>query len=173
MRPPTHAVGGSDSVYRENSKRKITRIFNASRKTLLKEHFPILTERPMPSAKPSKQSPGLQALTSFASDPGIVVAIAVVLITVYIFDTMTPLGEPVWLLYFIPLILSFWSSRYYAIPAVCAVTLLFLIGGFFFSPEGISVPHAILYRLTFFLAFISLSIILWAIRRWQILGERL
>jgi hypothetical protein len=112
-------------------------------------------------------------LNALSSDLGIVTIAAVIILGVYLIDTITPLGEPVWLLYFIPLILSFWSSRYYAIPTVCIVTLLFLIAGIFLSPGGIAVSQAILYRFTFFLVFISISIILWAIRRRQIIEERL
>jgi len=127
----------------------------------------------MPSAKRSNQSPMTQILRSLASDLGIVIIVALVLLAVYLIDTITPLGEPVWLLYFIPLILSYWSSRYYAIPTVCVVTLLFLIGGFFFSPQGVPVSQAFIYRFTFFLFFISLSIILWTIRSRQILDDNL
>jgi hypothetical protein len=127
----------------------------------------------MPSANRRIQSPGIQILSSLASDLGLVIVIVLTLLAVYLIDTITPLGEPVWLLYFIPLILSFWSSRYYAIPTVSVVTLLFLIGGFFASPQGIAVSLAILSRLTFFLTFISLSIILWAIRGPQIKEETL
>jgi hypothetical protein len=112
-------------------------------------------------------------LSSLASDLGIVIVVALVLLAVYLIDTITPLGQPVWLLYFIPLILSYWSSRYYAIPTVCVVTLLFLIGGFFFSPQGVPVSQAFIYRFTFFLVFISLSLILWAIRRRQIMDENI
>jgi hypothetical protein len=108
-------------------------------------------------------------LNKLSSDLGIVIIVAVVLLAVYLIDTVTPLGEPVWLLYFIPLILSFWSERIYAIPTVCIVTLLFLIGGFLVSPQGIAVSQAILMRFTFFLLFVCASIILWAIRRRQIL----
>ncbi|MCK9632013.1 MAG: hypothetical protein M0R30_10255 [Methanoregula sp.] len=104
-------------------------------------------------------------LRSFASDPGIVLIIALVFIGVYLIDTITPLGEPVWLLYLIPLILSYWSSRYYAIPAVCIVTLLFLIGGILVSPQGIAINLVIVNRFTFFLVFISAAIFLWLKRR--------
>ena len=127
----------------------------------------------MPSAKRHNQSPMTKILNALASDLSIVTIAAVIILGVYLIDTITPLGEPVWLLYFIPLVLSFWSSRYYAIPTVCIVTLLFLIAGFCLSPKGIAVSQAILYRFTFFLVFISLSIILWVIRRRQIIEERL
>jgi len=115
------------------------------------------------------QSPMTKVLNSLSSDLGIVIIVVVVLLAVYLVDAITPLGEPVWLLYFIPLVLSYWSERLYAIPTVCIVTILFLAGGFLVSPQGIAVSQAILYRFTFFLVFISASIILWAIRRRQLL----
>lgn len=125
----------------------------------------------MPPARHHKQSPVTQILRSLASDPGIVIAVSLVLGGVYLIDTMTPLGEPVWLLYFIPLILSYWSSRYYAIPTVCILTLLFLIGGFLVSPQGMAINLAIVNRFTFFLVFISVAIFLWLKRRGEF-GKR-
>jgi len=107
-------------------------------------------------------------LDLLASDPGIVAVTLLTIIGIYLIDTITPLGEPVWLLYLIPLVLSYWSSRLYAIPAVTLVTLLFLIGGFLVSPEGIPVTLAIINRFTFFLTFICAAILLWVIRRQQI-----
>lgn len=106
-----------------------------------------------------------------ASDTGIVVVTLLTIICIYFIDTITPLGEPVWLLYLIPLVLSYWSSRLFAIPAVSLVTLLFLIGGFLLSPKGIPVTQAILNRFTFFLTFICAAILLWIIRRQQITGN--
>jgi MFS superfamily sulfate permease-like transporter len=97
----------------------------------------------------------------------------VIILSVYAIDTITPLGEPVWLLYFIPLVLSYWSSRYYAIPTVFLVTVLFLVGGFLLSPEGIPVQMAILNRFTFFLFFFIVSLLLWTIRGRQIREENL
>ena len=114
-------------------------------------------------------SPITRALNTLSSDLGIVIIAAVIIFAVYLLDTVTPLGEPVWLLYFIPLVLSYWSERMYAIPTVCIVTLLFLIGGFLVSPQGIAVSQAIVLRFTFFLLFICAAIILFAIRRRQLL----
>jgi len=110
-------------------------------------------------------------LDLLASDLGIVAVTLLTIICIYFIDTITPLGEPVWLLYLIPLVLSYWSSRLYAIPAVTFVTLLFLVGGFLVSPEGIPVTQAILNRFTFFLSFICAAILLWIIRRRQIAGN--
>ena len=120
-----------------------------------------------------KPSTITEILRYIASDLGIVVIVTLVLFGVYEIDTITPLGQPVWLLYFIPLFLSFWSIRISAIPTVCVVTLLFLVGGFVVSPAGIPVTEAILNRFIFFLAFICISLILWAVRRRQILAENL
>ncbi len=123
----------------------------------------------MPSAKHRNQSTVTKTLKALASDLRIVTIAAVIILGVYLIDTVTPLGEPVWLLYFIPLVVSFWSERNYAILVVCAVTMLFLKAGFFLSPQGIVVSHAILLRFIFSLVFISVSIILWTIRRRQTL----
>ncbi|NMB79485.1 MAG: hypothetical protein GYA23_10390 [Methanomicrobiales archaeon] len=112
-------------------------------------------------------------ITALSSDLGIVVVAAIVIIAVYLIDTITPLGQPVWLLYLVPLVLSYWSERYYAIPTVCIVTLLFLVGGFVASPAGIPIQEAILMRFTFFLIFICAALLLWAIRRRTIRHENL
>lgn len=127
----------------------------------------------MAPSRHRNHSPITTILNTLASDTGIVITVAVVILAVYLLDTITPLGQPVWLLYFIPLLLSYWSIRISAIPTVCVVTMLFLIGGFLVSPAGIPVTEAILNRFIFFLAFISISLILWAVRRRQILAENL
>jgi len=125
----------------------------------------------MLSAKRSNKPPVIRKLGSLASGPYIVIVDALIMLVVYAIDIMTPLGVPVWLFYFIPLLLSFWSSRYYAIPTVCIVTLLFLLAGFIFSPQGMPVSNALLYRFAFSLIFISSSALLWMIRRQQIRTE--
>ncbi len=128
----------------------------------------------MPPARHHKSSPLTKVLSSLSSDLGLVMVIALILVAVYLADTITPLGEPIWVLYFIPLVLSYWSNRLYAIPTVCVVTLLFLIGGFIVSPQGgVSVSQAIIYRFTFFVTFIGLSLVLWAVRRQRILEDNL
>ncbi|MDP3396961.1 MAG: hypothetical protein Q8S57_09910 [Methanoregula sp.] len=151
---------------------KNARIFNVHLNTVAycKKIAPVKKmEKYMSPARHHNQSPMTKVLNSLSSDPGIVIIAAVVLLAVYLVDTITPLGEPVWLLYFIPLVLSYWSERIYAIPTVCIVTILFLVGGFLVSPQGIAVSQAILLRFTFFLVFISASIILWTFRRRQLL----
>ena len=127
----------------------------------------------MPSSRRNNQSLATHILGYLASDLGILLVAAIVILAVYAIDTITPLGEPVWLLYLIPLALSYWSSRYYAIPAVCIAITLFLIAGFLLSPQGIAINYAILMRFSFFLIFFITAILLWWVRRKQILEERL
>lgn len=127
----------------------------------------------MPSARQRNQSLTANILSALASDLGLLLVAAVIILAVYVIDTVRPLGEPVWLLYFIPLILSYWSSRYYAIPTVFIVTMLFLVAGFFLSPQGIPVHLALLSRFTFFLIFFILSLLLWTVRGRQIREETL
>ena len=114
-----------------------------------------------------------KTFTFLISDLGIAAITLGTVLGIYALDTVTPLGEPVWLLYLIPLGLAYWSPRYYAIPAVCAAVSLFLAAGLFLSPEGISLSHASALRLSFFLFFVSIAIVLWALRRHQIQRERL
>ncbi len=127
----------------------------------------------MPVSRRRNQSHLTKVLDILASDLGIVTITILTILCIYLIDTVTPLGEPVWLLYLIPLALSYWSSRYYAIPAVCIAITLFLVAGFHLSPQGIAVNYAILMRFTFFLIFFIAAILLWWVRRRQITEERL
>jgi len=86
------------------------------------------------------------------------------MLVTYAFDLITPLGVPIWLFYFIPIILSFWSNARYAVPTVCVVTLLFLAAGFIFSPPGIHTTAALFTRIVFSVVFIVISAVLWMIR---------
>jgi hypothetical protein len=154
--------------------RNITRIFTLLRKIILEsEKIDPHGNFSMPPACRNNQSAMTQGLGYLASDLGILLVAALIILTVYAIDTVTPLGEPVWLLYSIPLILSYWSSRYYAIPTVFIVTMLFLVGGFLVSPQGIPVQMAILSRFAFFLIFFIMALLLWWIRGRQIREENL
>lgn len=103
----------------------------------------------------------------YLTSPWVTLAIAAIIIIIYIIDLNTPLGVPVWVLYFIPLILSFWSRPYFAIPTVCIVTLLFLSAGYIFSPPGIHTSAALLNRVLFSVVFIAVSLLLWRARHQQ------
>jgi hypothetical protein len=106
-------------------------------------------------------------ITAYLSSPYVTLAIAAIIITIYVIDLNTPLGVPVWVLYFIPLILSFWSRPYFAIPTVCTVTLLFLAAGYMFSPPGIQTSAALFNRVIFSVIFIGVSLLLWRARHQQ------
>lgn len=97
--------------------------------------------------------------------PWFTLALAVMILVTYGLDLITPLGVPVWLLYFVPLFLSFWSKPYYALPTVSAVSMLFLVAGFVFSPLGIQTSTALVMRAVFSVVFISISVVLWMMRR--------
>lgn len=127
----------------------------------------------MHSSRRNTQSLLTKILNILASDMGIIAITVLIILAIYLIDTVTPLGAPVWLLYFIPLGLSYFSGRYYAIPAVCIVITLFLAAGFISSPQGIAVSSAFLLRLAFFIAFICAAIFLWSIRRQQIIEDSL
>jgi hypothetical protein len=100
-------------------------------------------------------------ITSFASERTFVLFSVLIMLITYALDLLTPLGIPVWLLYFIPLYLSFWSDKYFAIPSVCIVTLLFLGAGLAFSPPGIHSSIALLVRIVFSVIYIVASAVLW------------
>jgi hypothetical protein len=106
-------------------------------------------------------------ISPYLTSPRATLAIAAIIITIYIIDLNTPLGVPVWVLYFIPLILSFWSRPYFAIPTVCIVTLLFLAAGYIFSPPGIQTSAALFNRVLFSVVFIGVSLLLWRARHQQ------
>lgn len=126
----------------------------------------------MPSSLRYNQSTASWMLDLLKSDLGILIAVAVIIL-VYAIDTVTPLGEPVWLLYCIPLILAYFSVRYFAIPVVFVATVLLLVAGFIASPQGIPVHLAILSRFSFFLLFFLAALLLWWVRGRQIREENL
>jgi hypothetical protein len=111
----------------------------------------------------------IRKILPYLAGPWFGFALVVIMLGIYALDLVSPLGEPIWLLYFIPLILAFWSEAPYAVPAVCAVTLLFLASGFVFSPPGIQTTAALFIRIVFSVVFIGTSVVLWMVRRKQII----
>lgn len=106
-------------------------------------------------------------ISPYLASPRVTLAIVAIIFSIYIIDLNTPLGVPVWVLYFIPLILSFWSRPYFAIPTVSIVTLLFLAAGYIFSPPGIHTSAALFNRVLFSVVFIGVSLLLWRARHQQ------
>lgn len=103
-------------------------------------------------------------ISPYLAGPWFALALVAMMLVTYAFDLITPLGVPIWLFYFIPIILSFWSNARYAVPTVCVVTLLFLAAGFIFSPPGIHTTAALFTRIVFSVVFIVISAVLWMIR---------
>ncbi len=126
----------------------------------------------MPLVRRHNDSPSGRALRILSSDAGIAVLTVIAILGIYLLDAITPLGQPVWLLYLVPLVISYWSERYYAIPVVCGVIALFLAAGLFLSPQGIAITGAFLMRLIFFLFFISFALVLQSIKSRGLLRRR-
>jgi len=104
----------------------------------------------------------------FTTERMLVLFSVLLMLATYAVDITAPLGVPVWLFYSVPLAITLSSSRYSAIPTVCAVTLLFLITGLFFSPQGMPFTLAMEYRLAFSAIIVLLSAMVWQLRRQQV-----
>jgi hypothetical protein len=120
----------------------------------------------------TKDQTATREIIALASGPVFVMFTAIVVLVTYGLDIMTPLGMPVWLLYFLPLAFSYWSDQYYAIPTLCLVILLFLAAGLFFSQEGgIHISIALIIRIAFGIVIIAVSSVLWMAQRKRIHNE--
>jgi PAS domain S-box-containing protein len=77
----------------------------------------------------------------------LILPLAGVLMTaIFLLDLVSPLGWEVWLLYLLPLFLTFWfSHRQYLIPLATICTALIIVG-FIHSPPGIPVEVAAVNR---------------------------
>ena len=75
---------------------------------------------------------------NFRQDSGVIAVVGVALAFVFVLDLMFPLGTAVWLGYFIPLILSFVSTRPILPVAVSGVIILGLAAGFALDRVGIN-----------------------------------
>ncbi|WP_321505040.1 hypothetical protein [uncultured Methanoregula sp.] len=114
----------------------------------------------MSMAGSHNQSPIKKVFSYLGSESGVIIIVTSLLLAIFLIDAITPLGIPVWLLYFIPLVLSYWSCRPYAIPVVFFITLTLLICGLILSPPGVPLDIAIGYRSVFFFIFLFLSLML-------------
>lgn len=137
-----------------------------------------LERSPVQSTYPDKNSFSERIslrVSPYFARPWFPLALAVMMLFIYALDLMTPLGMPIWLLYFVPLFLAFWSRPYYALPTVCVVSMLFLVAGFVFSPPGIQTSASLFMRVIFSVVFISISVALWMMllrmRRTEILQQ--
>ena len=86
--------------------------------------------------------------------------IALTAIIFYI-DAITPLGLTVWILYFIPLILTLYLTWKYS-PFVAAGIFMILLGAsFFLSPRDTSPLFALINRVFFLLVLLITAVFIW------------
>ena len=77
---------------------------------------------------------------------GVYPAIVVVTAAVFFVEMQMPLGFTPWLLYVIPLGLTYWAPYRYT-PVIVAAACMILVGaGYFLSPAGVSAPVAAINR---------------------------
>jgi PAS domain S-box-containing protein len=91
------------------------------------------------------------------------VLVYIIALTAIIFyvDAITPLGLTVWILYFIPLILTLYLSWRYA-PFFAAGIFLILLGiTFFLSPRDTSLLFALVNRVFFLLVLLITAVFIW------------
>jgi PAS domain S-box-containing protein len=80
---------------------------------------------------------------------------------IFYVDVVTPLGLMVWILYFIPLILTLYLTWKYA-PFFAAVIFVILLGtSFFLSPRDTSLLFALINRVFFLLVLLITAVFIW------------
>ncbi|MBI3923304.1 MAG: PAS domain S-box protein, partial [Armatimonadetes bacterium] len=80
------------------------------------------------------------------TNPVVLLAIILLIASIFILDELTPLGVAEWLLYLLPLLFSTRSaSRRYPVIVASVCTAMIALG-FFLSPPGISVQLAVFNR---------------------------
>src|SRR5689334_21038660 len=104
------------------------------------------------------------------SDFGVSAAIAALLAAVFFIDVRTGLGFTPWLLYVLPLGLTYWMSWLYAPLVIAAVCILLMFVGYGLSPPLVAAPIALTNRLFGTVTFLVLGALILAYR---LLGRRL
>jgi len=88
---------------------------------------------------------------------GVSVAIAVLLATVFFIDVRTGLGFTPWLLYVIPLGLTYWIASVYSPLMVAAVCIALMFVGYALSPPLVPPPIALTNRLFGTVTFLAIG----------------
>jgi hypothetical protein len=88
---------------------------------------------------------------------GVSVAIAVLLAAVFFIDVRTGLGFTPWLLYVIPLGLTYWIASVYSPLMVAAVCIALMFVGYAFSPPLVPPPIALTNRLFGTATFLAIA----------------
>jgi archaellum component FlaC len=101
---------------------------------------------------------------------GVSVAIAVLLAAVFFIDVRTGLGFTPWLLYVIPLGLTYWIASVYSPLMVAAVCIALMFVGYALSPPLVPPPIALTNRLFGTVTFLAIAVLIVA---YKLLARRL
>jgi hypothetical protein len=88
---------------------------------------------------------------------GVAVAIAMFLAAVFFIDVRTGLGFTPWLLYVIPLSLTYWMGSIYSPLVVAVVCIALMFVGYAYSPPLVPVPIAFTNRLFGTVTFLAIG----------------
>lgn len=88
---------------------------------------------------------------------GVALAIAVLLAAIFLIDVRTGLGFTPWLLYLIPLGLTYWLTAIYSPLIVAGICIALMFGGYALSPPLVPSPIALTNRLFGTVTFLALG----------------
>lgn len=98
------------------------------------------------------------------SQPGVAAAIAALLAAVFLIDLRTGLGFTPWLLYVLPLALTYWVSWFYAPLVVGSACIALMFVGYELSPPLVDPSIAFTNRLFGTVTFLALGALIMAYR---------
>ena len=108
---------------------------------------------------------------------GVALAIAVLLAAVFLIDVRTGLGFTPWLLYLIPLGLTYWLAAVYSPLIVAGICIALMFAGYALSPPLVPPPIAMTNRLFGTVTFLALGglIVMYKLlaRRLSVLSDQL
>ena len=102
------------------------------------------------------------------------VLVYIITLTALIFyvDVITPLGLMVWILYFIPLILTLYLTWRYAPFFVAGIFIIFLGTSFFLSPHDIPLLFAFINRVFFSLVLLITAVFIWNHKEIEVVSQK-
>ena len=101
---------------------------------------------------------------------GVYLGIVLLIASIFFVEVRMPLGFTPWLLYVVPLGLTYWASYLYAPLIVATACTILIVGGYFYSPVGVSAPIALINRTFGLVIFWVLGLL---ILKYKILAEQL
>jgi hypothetical protein len=99
----------------------------------------------------------------------VTMGIGILLVAIFLIDVNVPLGFTPWLLYLIPLSLTYWTTAYMAPLVVAGLCTVLLIAGYDLSPPMAPGELALTNRIIGAATFSGLA---WLIMRYQLLAQR-